>query len=34
LPPPAHEGGTRAMTLTPVVGTPRREYAEALIPLD
>jgi hypothetical protein len=27
LPVPAFAGGTKAITLTPVVGTPRREYA-------
>ena len=32
LPPLAFMGGTKAMTLTPVVGTPRREYAEVFIP--
>jgi ribonuclease Z len=32
LPMPAFAGGTRAITLTPVVGTPRREYAEMFIP--
>jgi len=32
LPVLAHEGGTKAMTLTPVIGTPRREYAEVFIP--
>jgi len=32
LPVPAFAGGTRAITLTPVVGTPRREYAEMFIP--
>jgi ribonuclease Z len=32
LPPPAFMGGTKAITLTPVVGTPRREYAEMFIP--
>ena len=32
LPVPAFAGGTKAMTLTPVVGTPRREYAEMFIP--
>jgi hypothetical protein len=41
LPLPAFAGGTKAITMTPVVGTPRRQYAEmfipgeeALIPLD
>jgi ribonuclease Z len=32
LPVPAFLGGTKAITLTPVVGTPRREYAEMFIP--
>jgi ribonuclease Z len=32
LPAPTFLGGTKAITLTPVVGTPRREYAEAFIP--
>jgi ribonuclease Z len=32
LPVPAFVGGTKAITLTPVVGTPRREYAERFIP--
>jgi ribonuclease Z len=32
LPPLAFMGGTKAMTLTPVVGTPTREYAEVFIP--
>ncbi|MBN1510091.1 MAG: MBL fold metallo-hydrolase [Sedimentisphaerales bacterium] len=32
LPAPAFAGGTRPITLTPVVGTPRREYAEMLVP--
>jgi len=32
LPTLAFEGGTKAMTLTPVVGTPRRKYAEEFIP--
>ena len=29
---PAFAGGTKAITLTPVVGTPHREYAEMFIP--
>ena len=29
---PAFLGGTKAITLTPVVGTPRRQYAEMFIP--
>jgi ribonuclease Z len=32
LPLPAFAGGTKAITLTPVVGTPQREYAEMFIP--
>ena len=32
LPAPAFLGGTQAITLTPVVGAPRREYAEMFIP--
>jgi ribonuclease Z len=32
LPPPAFMGGSKAITLTPVVGAPRREYAEMFIP--
>jgi ribonuclease Z len=32
LPLPAFAGGTKAITLTPVVGTPRRQYAEMFIP--
>jgi ribonuclease Z len=32
LPEPAYAGGTKAITLAPVVGTPRREYAEMFIP--
>ena len=32
LPALAHEGGTKAMTLTPVVGTPKRDYAEMFVP--
>jgi ribonuclease Z len=32
MPVPAFAGGTKAITLTPVVGTPRREYAEMFIP--
>lgn len=32
LPPPAFLGGTKAMTLTPIVGTPKREYPEAFTP--
>jgi ribonuclease Z len=29
---PAFAGGTKALTTTPVVGTPRRKYAEVFIP--
>jgi ribonuclease Z len=32
LPVPAFVGGTKAITLTPVVGTPGREYADAFVP--
>ena len=32
LPAPTFFGGTKAITMTPVVGTPRREYAEMYIP--
>jgi ribonuclease Z len=32
LPIPAFAGGTKAITMTPVVGTPRREYAEMFVP--
>jgi ribonuclease Z len=32
LPLPAYAGGTKAITRTPVIGTPRREYAEMFIP--
>lgn len=32
LPAPTFAGGTTAITRTPVVGTPRREYAEAFVP--
>lgn len=32
LPVPAYSGGTKAITLTPVVGKPRREYADMFIP--
>jgi ribonuclease Z len=32
LPPLAFMGGTKALTLTPIVGTPRREYAEMFVP--
>ena len=32
LPAPTYAGGTKAITTTPVVGTPRREYAEMFVP--
>jgi len=32
LPLPAYAGGTKAITFTPVVGAPRREYAEVFVP--
>lgn len=32
LPAPAFAGGTQAITTTPVVGSPRREYAEMFVP--
>jgi hypothetical protein len=32
LPAPTFAGGTKAITLTPVVGTPSREYAEVFVP--
>jgi ribonuclease Z len=32
LPLPVFAGGTKAITMTPVVGKPRREYAEMFIP--
>jgi ribonuclease Z len=32
LPSPSFAGGTLALTTTPVVGEPRREYAEAFVP--
>ncbi len=32
LPLPVFAGGTKAITMTPVVGTPRRKYAEMFIP--
>jgi len=32
LPVPAFAGGTKAITRTPVVGSPRREYADMFIP--
>jgi ribonuclease Z len=32
LPVPVFAGGTKAITLTPVVGTPRRAYAESYVP--
>jgi ribonuclease Z len=32
LPVPVFAGGTKAITMTPVVGTPRRKYSEMFIP--
>ena len=32
LPIPGFAGGTQAITTTPVVGTPRREYADVFVP--
>ena len=32
LPAATFAGGTKAITLTPIVGTPRREYAETFVP--
>jgi ribonuclease Z len=32
LPLPAFAGGTRAITATPIVGSPRRAYADAFVP--
>ena len=32
LPLPAYAGGTKAITFTPIVGAPRREYAEVYVP--
>src|SRR4029079_14352884 len=32
LPPPTYAGCTKAITTTPVVGTPHREYAEVFVP--
>jgi ribonuclease Z len=32
LPTLAFMGGTKAMTLTSIVGTPKRDYAEVFIP--
>jgi ribonuclease Z len=32
LPMPVFAGGTKAITMTPVVGKPLREYAEVFIP--
>jgi hypothetical protein len=31
LPLPTFFGGTKAITFTPVVGTPRREYADMFV---
>ena len=32
LPLPTFAGGTKAITRTPIVGTPRREYGETYVP--
>jgi ribonuclease Z len=32
LPQPTYVGGTKAITTTPIVGTPSREYAEEFVP--
>ena len=32
LPQLAFMGGTKALTLTPIVGTPKRKYADMFIP--
>ena len=32
LPPLAFIGCTKALTLTPIVGTPKRKYAETFVP--
>ena len=32
LPPPAFAGGTSAITATPVVGSPERDYADTFVP--
>ena len=32
LPPLGFMGGTKALTLTPIVGTPKWEYAESFVP--
>ncbi len=34
MPLPTYAGGTTAITMTPIVGTPRREYAETFVPGD
>ncbi len=34
LPLPTYAGGTKAITMTPVVGTPGREYADVFVPGD
>ena len=34
LPMPAFAGGTKAVTLTPIVGEPRRKYAEMFVPAE
>lgn len=32
IPPLAYMGGTQALTATPIVGTPQREYADTFVP--
>jgi len=32
LPLPTFAGGTKAITTTPIVGSPPREYAETFVP--
>jgi ribonuclease Z len=32
LPPPTYAGGTKPITLTPIVGKPKRSYAEQFVP--
>ncbi len=34
LPVPVYEGGTKAITLTPIVGTPAQKFAEMYVPGD
>ena len=34
LPPLGFVGGTKELTLTPVVDTPKREYAEMYVPIE